>query len=146
MENNKYINGKIYTVRSHHMDKYYIGSTPRSLSTRLAEHKYKRAGQVSELFLYDDVYIELLENFPCNSKDELRKREGELIRENKHNVLNTRVDGRTKEENQKEYYKNNQKNILDELKVKIKCPVCNLEVNRSSFKRHSKSKYCKTII
>ena len=37
--NNKYKNGKIYTIRSNQCEKYYIGSTIQRLSKRLYEHK-----------------------------------------------------------------------------------------------------------
>jgi hypothetical protein len=46
---------------------------------------------------YDDVYIELIEDFPCNSKIELLKREGEIIKQTP-NCVNRCVSGRTKQE------------------------------------------------
>jgi hypothetical protein len=36
---NKYENGKIYTIRSPHTDKYYIGSTIASLKKHFYQHK-----------------------------------------------------------------------------------------------------------
>ena len=51
---------------------------------------------------FDDFYIELYENYPCNSKEELNKREGEVIRE--IGTLNSNIAGRTKEEYKKIYY------------------------------------------
>ena len=50
---------------------------------------------------WDNWYIELFENFPCNSKEELNKREGEIIRE--IGTVNKQIAGRTK----KEYYEDN---------------------------------------
>ena len=43
-QKNMYANGKIYTIRSHQTDKYYIGSTTQPLSKRFYQHKqlYKR--------------------------------------------------------------------------------------------------------
>ena len=38
---NKYTNGKIYALRSHNCENYYIGSTITRLSQRLHEHKKK---------------------------------------------------------------------------------------------------------
>jgi len=105
---NKYQNGKIYTLRSPNTEKYYIGSTVKKyLCNRLSEHNahYKRflTGNHGEMTSYEiiklgDAYIELLELFPCNSKDELSKREGELIREHKNNCVNKMVAGRTGKE------------------------------------------------
>ena len=50
---------------------------------------------------WDNWYIELFENFPCNSKEELNKREGEIIRE--IGTVNKTIAGRT----HKEYYETN---------------------------------------
>ena len=100
-----YQNGKIYTIRSFETDKIYIGSTCQSLSKRFSEHKSNFLlcrGKTSafELLKKDDCYIELLENCPCNSKDELERRQGELIREYKVKgvCLNQIIPRRTKEE------------------------------------------------
>lgn len=89
---NKYVNGKIYTIRSYQTDKIYIGSTCCALPKRFYEHKYS-GNQCSskEMLEYNDCYIELLESYPCNSKEELTKREGELIRENKDNCVNIKI-------------------------------------------------------
>ena len=122
-----YKNGKIYTIRSHQTDKIYIGSTTQPLSKRLSYHKtqYKqylngKSNFVSsyDILQYEDAYIELLEEYPCENKLQLCKREGELIRGG--NCVNKRIEGRTdkqyKEENKdkiKEYYQQN-KDKLDE--------------------------------
>ena len=96
-----YKNGKIYTIRSHQTDKYYIGSTCTMLSKRLSKHKasYKNGTysivRQEKLVKYNDCYIELLEAFECNNKDELRKREGELIRKYKDNIVNCKIECRT---------------------------------------------------
>ena len=85
-----YKNGKIYAIRSYQTDKYYIGSTIQSLSERLTNHRseYKKwvdcgfkSTTSCELFQHNDVYIELIENCDCNTKEELHRREGELIRD-----------------------------------------------------------------
>jgi hypothetical protein len=79
---------------------FYIGSTYNGLSRRKAGHKAKKSNEISRL---DDFYIELLEKFPCENKDELRKREGELIREHIDKCVNVKIEGRT----DKEYYEDN---------------------------------------
>lgn len=113
---NKYNNSKIYTIRSHQTDKIYIGSTCQSLSRRLSGHvvkyntmKEKYQCSVREILQYDDYYIELLEYVNCNNIEELNKREGELIRENKDICVNIRISGRSN----KEYYKENKDKILE---------------------------------
>lgn len=78
-----YQQGKIYLITA---GKYrYIGSTTQKLlSTRLAEHKshYRQwvAGKKGyctsfALVKYSHVKIELIEDFPCRSKKQLRERE-----------------------------------------------------------------------
>ena len=83
-----YQNGKIYKIISNETTKYYIGSTIFDLEIRLEGHKkaYKRFldgysydnFSSFELLKLGDVRIELIENYPCNSKKELEMREAEL--------------------------------------------------------------------
>jgi hypothetical protein len=113
---NKYHNGKIYSIRSYTTEKFYIGSTCTPLHKRLYNHrnKYAQYNQgryhfVSsfEVVKNDDCYIELLEEFKCENKDELNKREGEWIRTNLNDIVNMRIPSRTK----KEYISDNKDNI-----------------------------------
>ena len=100
-----YQNGKIYTIRSHLTDEIYIGSTTQPLTKRLSKHKYDykywKAGKRDyitsfKIIDFGDAYIELLEEYPCDSKMLLHKREGELIRETE--CVNKRIEGRTQKE------------------------------------------------
>lgn len=109
----RYENGKIYSIRSHQTDKYYIGSSCNDLCKRLFVHrsKYKKylndkCHYVSsyEIIKYDDHYIEVIEDYPCKSKRELEKREGELQRQYKNDIVNNRNAHRTSEQRE-EYYK-----------------------------------------
>jgi len=121
---NKYQNGKIYTLRSHQTEKIYIGSTIQPLSQRFHHHKSKcKITNISskEIFKFDDAYIELLESYPCNNKEELNKREGELIRLNKEKCVNICIAGRS---------------IHDYKVERVNCNVCNLEISRNCLKRH----------
>ena len=99
-KNNKYQNGKIYSIRSYQTDKYYIGSTCSPLHKRLYQHRvnFKRwkdgkGSNVSayEIVKFDDCYIELIEFYSCKSVYELEKREGKLIRLNKDSVVNQKL-------------------------------------------------------
>ena len=84
-----YQNGKIYCVRCMIDEKMiYVGSTTVPLCKRWWEHKWgaNNKSNVSICILMKDMgvenfYIELYELFPCNSKQELEKREGEVMRE-----------------------------------------------------------------
>ena len=115
-----YKNSKIYTIRSHHTDKIYIGSTCNALRKRLYDHKsaYKSylnniGGNCSsyDIIKYNDAYIELYEYYPCNNKVELHKREGELIRE--LDCVNKYIPGRNVKEYRKEYMKEYMKEYYD---------------------------------
>ena len=102
---NKYNKSMIYTIRSPSTDKYYIGSTTQLLCKRFGDHKYKayldgRHHFVTSFKLLElgNSYIELLQEYECDNKNQLEKREGELIREHKNNCVNKRIEGRTYKE------------------------------------------------
>jgi len=102
-----YINGKIYTIRSLKSNYIYVGSSCINLKNRMTKHKSSwKTGKILGKFKnivtdINDWYIELYENYPCENKKELEKREGEIIKE--IGTLNNRVAGR----NAKEYYEDN---------------------------------------
>lgn len=135
ISNNKtkpdYSKGKIYIIRNTQNDLTYIGSTCRTLAKRMTEHKmdirsekcqnYKLYKAMNELGK-DAFYIELLEDYPCQKRDELLKKEGDKIKEYQ-SELNTIISGRTKQEYRqdnlqqihskwKEYYSHNQAQLI----------------------------------
>ena len=110
-----YKNGKIYALRTQHSDEIYIGSTTQTLTKRLSWHHCPKQTCSSKILFekYDDVYIELIEEFPCETKGQLNKREGEIQREQIEKMVNKRMEGRTDKEytadtreKRKEYKKN----------------------------------------
>lgn len=133
-----YSNAKVYAIRSPNTDDVYIGSTCNSLSRRMAHHrahfkKNIRRTSAFSILQHGDAYIELIECFPCKSRDELHKKEGEIIRATP-NCVNQRIAGRDK----KQYYIDN----LDEIKQryidnkdKIKQYI---ENNRDKIKAYKK--------
>ena len=92
----RYQRGQIYSIRSKQTEMFYIGSTIQPLHKRFHEHK-RHNGECSskEILKYDDAYIEWIEDFPCNSKKELHRREGQLQREHKNLCVNVLIAGRT---------------------------------------------------
>ena len=73
----EYLNGKIYTIRSYKSDLIFYGATTTTLARCLASNKDKyrkhtaapplqKPQVVFELIQFDDVYIELVEAFPCS--------------------------------------------------------------------------------
>jgi len=123
----KYENGKIYSIRSFQTDKFYIGSTCNLLNVRLGQHKtqYKnyllnkdKYNYISsfEIIKYDDCYIELLENYNCKDRNELNKREGELIRQHINNIVNKKIEGSTRKETNTRYYNSHLNEIKEQQK------------------------------
>lgn len=119
-----YERGKIYLIK--YENNVYVGSTICSLSKRLREHKNNSQNpnySGYNMTLYqkmretnpDNWTIELYEEYPCGSVQELRKREGEVIRE-LATGLNTCVAGR----NKKEYYEENKDAIYQKHREYIK--------------------------
>ena len=116
-----YNNGKIYKVTDIAYTKMYIGSTTQPLSKRFNAHKSSYIKWIEgkckcsifslfDEFGIDNCKIELIENYPCISKNELERKEGEHI---KNNVcVNKVLAGRTP----KEYREDNRDIILQNLK------------------------------
>ena len=103
-----YQKGKIYKLWSPQSeeDEIYIGSTCVKLHKRKSDHKYAKGCKSKILFeKYDDVRIELLEEYPCDNREQLNKKEGEYIRNNKS--LNNNIPCRTP----KEYYQDNKETL-----------------------------------
>lgn len=149
MINSQYNNSKIYMLVSKFTNKIYIGSTTSKLTTRkyghtqnyrrwlLKTHSYCSSYQIIKLGKY---YIFLLENYNCNTKDELRQREQHYINLNKglcvniYNAYSTKAIKRQQQQKyrdthveqinakrdknyHKEYFKKNQENIYAKRKI-----------------------------
>jgi hypothetical protein len=88
---NKYNNGKIYKLICED-GHYYIGSTIQKLNLRFNHHKGSSKKSTSKVYTYinnigwDKVKIELIEDYPCNTKSELNERVSVLIEESKNNI------------------------------------------------------------
>ncbi len=106
-----YTKGKIYSVRSHQTNEIYIGSTISPLSKRMGQHREKynkwKRGEYHyftcfKLIELGDAYISLIEEYPCENKEQLERREGEIMRATP-NYINKLIAGRTYDE----YYEEN---------------------------------------
>ena len=120
---NKYQRGKIYKIISNQTNDVYYGSSVEPyLTNRLSRHKSNYKGWLNdkdyymtsfEIIKFDDAKIILVENYQCNTKDELRSREQYYIDNfdcvNKHKAF----IGSNKEEYRKKYFKEyNEKNKI----------------------------------
>ena len=74
-----YLNGKIYRLVCNDTGKQYIGSTTTFLSTRLSQHKKLlkdgRSGTSKEILENGNYSIVLIEDYPCDRKEQLLMRE-----------------------------------------------------------------------
>jgi hypothetical protein len=166
----RYEKAKIYKLSSRLTTDVYIGSTIKTLNHRLSNHKsdYKSfiKNEYSDCTSYrlfekgiDDVEIELIEDYNCNSKRELEIRERFHI-ENTINCINKNLPTRNNKEykmahreaiseRMKEYYKSNKdvisanyqanrEAILEKRKIKITCE-CGSVIIKGNSQRHKKS-------
>ena len=142
-----YQNGKVYSIRSFSRpDLIYIGSTTQPLSKRFGEHKGKnnkcRSKQIVDL---GDSYIELIENCSCTNKEELNKREGQLIRDIV--CVNIAIPGRTpKEYRQDNKDKKKQYNIDNKEQISIQRKQYNIDnkeqisIQRKQYREENKDR------
>lgn len=129
-----YSNGKIYSIRFYDNDKLiYIGSTTQTLAVRFGGHKRDMTCSLYQ-YIQDNYngdlkccYMELLEDYDCSDKNELNKKEGEIIRKYKadtsYTVINKYIAGRDnkqyRQENAdriKEYKKQYREDNSDKIK------------------------------
>lgn len=135
MNYNKYNEGKIYILKCKNDDSLkYVGSTVNTLTNRYNSHKAdsKKPKNANNLFYktingdWDNWTIELYENYKCECKKDLQRREGEVTKL-LINTLNTKIEGRTNKEyyqdkresvlkQKKEYYNKNRNHILEQKK------------------------------
>ena len=125
---NKYINGKIYKIVNTEMPNLdYYGSTYKTLKKRMTTHASPSNTSSSKvLFEYGTPEIVLIEDYPCNSRKELERREGEYHIANE--CINKVIAGRTNEEyridnkdklneKNKNYRANNKDKIIEKGKI-----------------------------
>ena len=124
-----YTNGRIYKVLNTIDDDIYVGSTCQSLSKRMALHRSdaKKNKQNTPFFMkmrehgVEHFYIELIEEFKCDTIEQLRQREGHYIRE--MGTLNKAIAGRSKKEYREEnaeYLKEKKKEYIHDNIEKVR--------------------------
>jgi len=140
-----YKNGKIYKITDNAYTKMYIGSTTQPLSKRFSDHRasYKlwQDGKGHNVTIFDifnefgveNCKIELIEEYECENKMELQRKEGEHIKNN--DCVNRCISGRT----QKEWYEQNKNRITAYQSEKILCE-CGKEYTKQHKSRHIESK------
>ena len=149
-----YQNSKVYKIINEKNEIIYIGSTAQKLCQRYQTHNHKSPNHK----------IILIENYPCNSREELCMREynkkyHEKYKENnkeyiqqyqKNNYENNKEKIKEHYENnkkeikqtRKKYRENNRKEINKKQNEKVKCEFCGFQSNKNHLKRHQQTKYC----
>jgi hypothetical protein len=144
-----YQNGKVYKIINEKNEIIYIGSTVQGLSQRYTKHKHKAPNHK----------IILIENYSCNSKEELCKKEQEVIEQhsnllNKYRAYNSEEDKKeykkeydkkwreNNKEEKKEHYKQYYEKNKDKINEKVKCEFCNCEISKQYLKTHQNNKKC----
>jgi len=143
--------GIIYCLKDSDHNIFYIGSTTTPLEERLYYHKYETNKGLLQFDLYkhtrtlEDFSIELLEEFVHETRKQLYRQEGIVIRRflNEGKALkNMIIPGQT----QKEYYANNPEKFLqwkantyENRTKKVKCE-CGAEVSNANFSTHLKTR------
>tara|TARA_R110000744_G_scaffold363491_1_gene471826 strand:+ start:135 stop:668 length:534 start_codon:yes stop_codon:yes gene_type:complete len=163
--------GKIYMIYPKVEDPdegdVYYGSTTETLGRRMAKHRYQSYCKILfDKYGVENCFIELVEEYPCETKEHLNKKEGEYIRN--HKCVNKRIAGRTNKERyidnfdklkeqKKQYYIENRDKKLEQHKQyridnrdkikerqnqKASCPHCNKEMTKYYMPIHIKLGRC----
>lgn len=169
-----YSKGKIYKIICDATDEIYVGSTTQPLYKRLSTHKrHQHIRNLTSKILFEkgNCEIILIEDYPCERKEQLHARERHYI-ENLGNVINKTIPTRTDKEyyvdnkekikeKDKQYYENNKEHIIErsrkykrDNKEKIKehydkyqslricCLNCGSEINTKSLNKHQRTIKC----
>jgi len=126
-----YLNGIIYKLVCEITGETYIGSTRLSLEDRLNKHLTQNCCS-RQILARGKYYIEQLELYPCNSRQELERREGEYQRV--FECININIAGRTQAE-----YKQDNKEKVDEYRKQYQQDNKNKE-KRKQYEQANKEK------
>jgi hypothetical protein len=138
-----YQNSKIYQIICSETGERYVGSTTQTLAQRKSQHvsKYNqwlkgKCGRTSSFRIIErgNYRIELIELFPCDSKEALFAREGHFIREIV--CVNKIVAGRTGSE----YYSDNCEKIRERNKQYKKENSDKIKEQHKQYKKENSDK------
>jgi hypothetical protein len=94
---------------------------------------------------YDDVYIELIEEFQCANKMELERWKGEFVRRHYNHVVNTHIPGRTRRQylmdkaKDLESYRDRKRDSENQRRAqRVEC-CCGIELRIGNRSHHLKS-------
>ena len=134
-----YSKSKIYKIVCNETGQTYYGSTTIPLSQRIGKHRLYTGCSSWCIIERGNYDYSLVEEFPCESKEQLHKRERWYIENN--DCVNVRVEGRTQKEyrqDNKEKIAENNKNYREANKEKIQEYR---EANKEYAKEYNKEYY-----
>lgn len=160
-----YSKGKIYAIKSKLNVPVCIGSTTRKLNVRWNEYRShynnpnhrEYSWKISELMRehgVENFWIELLEEYECDSRVELEAREGYHQRRYLDNgipICNTRIEGETNLQGQSrmvQWYRDNPEAYQEKLardRKKVVCKYCKNLVTKRILAKHYQTQYCLDI-
>jgi len=145
-----YADAKIYKLVFTGTTDCYIGSTTVSLNLRLSHHKHqalhpdkqKQTTACHYIQTHSGVAIELVEEFPCDTKEQLNIRERYWI-ENTPNTVNKNLPGQSWKERAIK-----RKDIIKEYMTTFRAErytcVCGKEIGKAEKARHERSAFHRT--
>ena len=153
MAANKYQSGKIYKITDNGYTECYIGSTTESLAQRLARHRrmYKfrtnggtysiRVFHLFDTYGVDSCKIELVEEYPCANKEQLRQREGYYIQST--TCVNKRIEYTSesdkivrKAQAKHDYWLKNKEVVSAHRNEPFVCDICQGKFTRVNRTKH----------
>jgi hypothetical protein len=134
-----YQNGKIYRIVCNLTGRQYIGSTITSLSSRLSQHKRVfntiKTSSSRAVLEYGDYSIILIEDFPCERKEQLLARERYFIET--LDCVNKNVPARTPHE----WYEENKDRLIERQKIWNNNNKDKLKEYQKTFRNKNKGVY-----
>ena len=150
--------GKIYKITNDYNDDIYVGSTCDTLIRRFINHKrssktekkqnmsiYKLMNEIG----FERFRIELIEDYQCQDRYQLRQREGHFIRQ--FGTLNQNIAGRTNpewrennkdkiKEHKKEYNEANKDKISEQCKEYYKANKDKIQEHKKEYNEANKDR------
>jgi hypothetical protein len=127
-----YGNGKIYRIVCNITGKQYIGATTIALCARLSQHKKLFNGKKNclsrEVIEGGDYAIYLIEDYPCERKEQLLARERHYI--DNFDCVNKKLPLRTKQD----WYNDNREEVI---KKQIEWNINNVDKTRLYKKKYA---------
>jgi len=151
-----YNNSIIYKIicKDNNITDFYIGSTI-NIQTRINRHKsYCLNGKDIKLYNFirenggwDNWKYQIIKNYNCNDRNELRIEEQRVINELKStlNDINSYITDDKRKETAHINYMNRRERVLNDNKIKITCD-CGRVINKNEKSPHLKSKIHKQLM